>query len=97
MTMKADRNPAALKTDSRGENLSHKPKELLGAHPQHAMKHSAKIPVLATELTVGPGAKDLCQCGPVTKPVLPAQRAICHDFKRELTSLQALCCAECTD
>ena len=97
MTMKPDRNTAALKTDSRSENCSHKPKDLLRARLKHVMKHAAKIAVLAAELMVGPGAKELCQCGPVTKPILCALSAICHDFKGELTSLQALYCAECTD
>lgn len=95
MTMKPDRNPAVLKTDCRSENLSHKPNKLLRTHLYHAMKHATKILVLATELSVGPRAKDLRQSGPATKPVLPTQREICRDFKRELTSLQALYCAEC--
>lgn len=95
MTMKPDRNPAVLKTDSRSENLSHKPK-LLRTSLYHAMKHTAKTLVLAIELSVGPRAKDLCQSGPATKPVVPTQRELCHDFKRELISLQALYYAECT-
>lgn len=89
--MKPDRNAAALKNNSRSENLSHKLSELLGARLHHVMKHAAKIPMLSTELMVGRGAEELCQCGPVTTPVFPAQRAICHDFKRDLPSGFVLC------
>lgn len=71
--------------------------ELLKACQHHAMKHTAKIPALATELVVGPRAHKLCQCGPVTKPILPVQRPVCHDFESKLTSLQAFHCVEYTD
>lgn len=92
---KKSRKLAALKNDSRSENLYRKANELPGARLRHEMKHAAKIPVLATDLMAAPGAEELCQCGPVTESVFPAQRAIRHDFKRELTFLQALYCAEC--
>lgn len=59
MTMKPDRNPAALKNNSGSESLSHKTYKLLGARPQHAMKRAARIPVLTTELMAGPEAEPL--------------------------------------
>lgn len=71
MTMKPDRNPAALKNNSGSENLSHKPKKFLGACPQHATKHAARIPVMATELKAGPGAEQLCQCLVCSKGNMP--------------------------